>query len=224
MKAAIQRIPVFGATIRAQGKTGHAGEGAIIRQRTGNAVTRTAVRAVGEGIAEPPIGRVEHVCKASAAHGHIRADQNPLRPSLGRAFLNDKAFRQGRVERNVFPLQRGYPRQGRKIGAKAQGKPLNGGSRSLHFNTHTAIGIAYRTAQAAAQGNPVHMGPEPHTLHPPRHNENTSALCCRRVLFHGMTLPRLTSGARGPDRTAESPPPPRVEAHIFPLPGHCHAC
>ena len=74
MKAPVSRIFIFLQTGRTHRKHRHGRLRTIVGKGARNRKARTAVRAVGEGVARAAIGRRKDLCEACPAHGCIRSD------------------------------------------------------------------------------------------------------------------------------------------------------
>ncbi len=88
MKAAVERIVVLSSTGRAQREVAHCGFVAVVGHILHDRKARPAVRAVGEGIGEAPIGRVKDLTQAIVAGGGVGRDQCAMRgagPGYGRS-------------------------------------------------------------------------------------------------------------------------------------------
>ena len=72
MIAPVQRILIFGAALPAHRKTRHRRVGPVVRQPVDDGVTRPALRAVGERIAEAPRDGIAHFRQAVGADEVIR--------------------------------------------------------------------------------------------------------------------------------------------------------
>ena len=115
MKAPVCRIAILRLAGFAQGERGHGGGGAVIRNRTDDAETRTAMGAVGEGIAEAPVGGAGDLFQAGWAYACVRRYLGVN--ATASAFDNEKAGRKGclAVHRfDAFDLgqRRRFPPQG----------------------------------------------------------------------------------------------------------------
>ena len=71
MEAPVEGVEVLGSARLAHRKRGHRGAGAIVRQGGDDRPARPAVGAVGEGVAEAAVGRVECLGQAVGAGGGV---------------------------------------------------------------------------------------------------------------------------------------------------------
>ena len=132
VKPAVEGLFVLAAAVGAHVEAPHSGVGAIVGERGDDAETRSAIRAIGEGVGAPPILWVKNLREAFVAGGDIGQHDRGLgaallavanrelreavglEPGLGRRWA-----RGGRVGRTVPPG--GRSRRGPWRGAGADG-------------------------------------------------------------------------------------------------------
>ena len=200
MKTPIQRIFILRPAIRTQRKTGHAGEGSVVGQTAGYAVSRAAVRTVGKGVAVTSVLRVEHIRQTFVTYGDIRTDQDSLCASAARAFLDEEDIFPFLLKGCSLAFQRDNTRQRRQFGTQSQSKAVQFRTVPLNVDAHAAIGIAHRSGKPAFQRKPIHMRTEAYPLYLPGYGEHVSCLCRRNFFFHMPSVARRGAGARGEGR------------------------
>src|SRR6266566_3712215 len=75
MKAAIQRIVVFGLACSTHREKCHRSARPVVRNIADDGESRATIRAIDEGIAKPPIARFEQLAQTIVASGHVGRDQ-----------------------------------------------------------------------------------------------------------------------------------------------------
>lgn len=78
MEPAIERIVVFAVAFRAHRKSFHARRRAVIGQVFDDREPGSAIRAIGEWVSIPAIGRIEDLLQAIGAGGDVRQHENRL--------------------------------------------------------------------------------------------------------------------------------------------------
>jgi hypothetical protein len=112
MESPVERVFIFGAAVRTEGKAGHGGMGSVIGDIVYDSKTRAAVCAIDEGVEVASVGRIKQLTKAFAAYCRIGGDVciSAARCAAGYYLKGKIAFR--RNGRSAYP---GDCRQGWKI-------------------------------------------------------------------------------------------------------------
>ena len=134
VEAAVKRIRVLAGAVRAEGKAGHGGGGAVVGNGARDGVARSAVGAAREGIAVAAVSRVAHIPEAVSADAHVGADEHavaavPGAPGYGEAGLVRKKgdFAEGEARETG---------EGRKLRREPVPEGRDGAARPLDFDAH----------------------------------------------------------------------------------------
>ena len=197
MKAAIRRILIFLAASGTQNKIPHRSIGPVVRNIDDNRVTRPAIRAVGEGISEAPIARIEQFLAAIIASGQIRKNVNGF-PGVVVAGKNFKARGACRGEPRGFAYRYHGSSRPLLLQSRFEAAQLFGGT--FNFN-HQACGrIQHPSRQRQFRGQPVNEWPESDSLNgSPQGNTQTLR---RGFCRQGLCRQSHGESNRCPDSTA----------------------
>ena len=112
-KTAVPRVLVFTTAGRTHLEARHRGQRPVVRQVANDREPRAAVCAVGEGVAESPVGGIEHLAPAVGAGGEIRRDRNLALDGAGAGHDREVARRRrGRDGGRAQSLDRRCGRRG----------------------------------------------------------------------------------------------------------------
>jgi len=98
VKTTVRRVIVFTTTVVAHFKRLHGGVRTIIGEGFDNGKTGTAIRAVGERIEIPSIGRIEDFTQTVIAYGDIGQDESRLLTTQ-LTLTDDKSLKPHRVKK-----------------------------------------------------------------------------------------------------------------------------
>ena len=161
MKAPVLGIFVLPAAGRTHVEDCHGGLGPVVRYPPDQGKAGTAIGAVGEGIAKPPVLGVADFTGAIIAKAHVRRN-NRLGAAKTGAGGNDKGLLpQGRRRFGLHPL---HSSQGRGLPSELADKQVQAGRRPLHLDLHPPGGVAHPTRQVMAPGQAIDKGAETHPL------------------------------------------------------------
>ncbi len=161
MEAAVERVLVFGGTVRAERETRHGGVGPVVGDVTDDGETRAAVGAVDERVAIAPIGRVEQLAQAVGADAHIRRDGH----KGGRVIFGMDDLEAAKAARRLpGHAQLIDARQGWGFGAQGVDKLIQHLPLTVDFDVDPGGGIAHPTGQPQARGQAIDERPETDAL------------------------------------------------------------
>ena len=162
MEAAIVDIFILRAACSAHGKLSHRGAAAVVRDVAHDRETRSAVRAIDEGIEIPAIGGVKQFTEAVITDRNIRRDQcaNRLARVTGENLELTVAIAGKFADGNS-----GYAGKSWRFPRQAQEKVFHGLGRPLNFDCDAGGGIADRPGQIEFGGEPEDVRAEPDSLH-----------------------------------------------------------
>ena len=161
VEAAVRRVLVLGGAVLAHGEAAHRGVGPVVGQAHGDREARAAVGAVDEGIAAPPVGRVEQLGQAVVTDGEVGRDERAgRRRRVGSRRWRTPARRSGAPAR---------ARRRRHAPRGAPRRPVGRGTRRAAAGPldldEDAVGVVADVAgQAERGGQAVDEGPEPDPL------------------------------------------------------------
>ena len=163
VKAAVGGVVVLGLTSRAHRKASHRRGGPVVRNTQHDRVARTAVGAVGEGVAMPAIAWVVDLREAVVADGRVDADRHVGRPGIVALDDAEPGISTGWLQN--LGDDPGNARQRRRIidqPARQLGDPLG---RAFDLDQHAGAVVQHVAGQAECNCMPVHERPEPDALH-----------------------------------------------------------
>ena len=146
--APVLRVAVLGRAFRAHRKPGHGGMRAVVGNARDDGKARPAVRAVDEGIAVPPVLRVQQLRLAVRAQAQIRRDRGPGGSRVGGQDRKPIAAKRWRLRR----IQGEEHRAGRAVGANARDQGMAGIGPALAVDFDPIRGIANKARQAERLG------------------------------------------------------------------------
>ena len=162
MKAAGAGVVILRLTGGAHRKTPHGRTGPVIGKGLDDAVTRAALNTGCKRIAVAAIVRIEYFLEAIGAGGEIR-QHNGRTPVGHRAGRNHEVmFRLGRNPTGAAPMDSGrWP----DLRIEPGQKTLQRLWRAFDFQRNAGAGIADKTAELLARGQPMHERAKSYALH-----------------------------------------------------------
>ena len=164
MKAPVVYVFVFLPAVFAQLKSGHGRVAPVIGDVSDNGEPRAAVRAVYEGIAVPPVLRVEQFLEACAARGDIRGDMyccggvGPARQYPERWLTTGDDF--------LNPDTGQFSKRGEVL-PDVRYEIIYGLPRSLYLCHNTVAPVLHKTIQTMAVCTGIDKGSEADPLYGP---------------------------------------------------------
>ncbi len=137
MKAAIERVVVFGLTLGAHGELCHRGLRSVVGDATGNCESRSAVCAIQEGVTIAAITRIEQLAKAVGAGGGVCRNSGA---DTAEHFAGDDAKTGFSRGRHVGGENRIDARQRRRFRGESLQEDPNVSQRPFEFNGD-AVGV-----------------------------------------------------------------------------------
>ena len=184
VEAAVPGVLVLAAAIGAEQEPCHRGQRPVVRNADDDREPRSALRTVDEGVAEPPIVRIEELSEALVAGRDVRRDRR--RPTRRRACLDDEL---------------GVPTWGRRLGkngihTRERGclatqvgrEPIELGGLSLGLDDHSLAVIEYETRELMPTREPVDERPETYALDETGDQKPPSFALRHRVIVAFLTL------------------------------------
>ena len=189
MEAAVERVVILGPARRAHHEAAHRGVRPVVGHRVDDAEPRTAVRAVGEGIAIAPIGRVANLGQAIVAGcdvgHHQRASRRPS-SSLSRMVKPRYGTASSHTGSRLWTTARGGQSRSEPQEAGLEGRP-----RAFELREHALRGVGHPPVEGELGGEAVDEGPETDPLHRATHDHP-------QPFTHGR--PRLAGESSRPTR------------------------
>ncbi len=162
METAVDRIVVFGAAGRAQGEGAHRRAGAIVGNAQHDGQARSAVGAVGEGVAVAALRRVEHLRDTGYATGGVRRHTGVC------ATLSAGQDRETGVKRQrlgVLPINTLDACQRRRLLPQTVHERRQSVIGAADMDQHPQSVVADRAAQIQELRQPPDRGPKSDALH-----------------------------------------------------------
>jgi len=170
VKAAVQRIIIFGLAGGTHLEGSHGGQGTIIRHIRNNGKTGTAVGAVRKRVSIAPVFGIKHLLPTFIARGHIRGDQYISHLYLAFAnFKTERTLGRNGVALHVLNLGKGRGCLNEIVKERVQRR---GGP--FHFNDDTGGRVLDPPLQTELSRKTVHEGSEAHPLDNPFHTNMES--------------------------------------------------
>ena len=159
--AAVERVLVLAAAVRAHGESGHGRPRPVVGEAADDRVARAAVRAVGEGVAVAALAGRRDLLEAVRAGGDVGGDEDEARGGARRADLEAPAALE-RGGTDVEPLDDGQgrepgPQGGRELVADRRG-------RAFDVDLDAGAGVLDPAVEPEAAGQAIDVGPEADAL------------------------------------------------------------
>jgi hypothetical protein len=167
MKAAVDGILVLFTALVTHPEEPHGRVRAVVRQLLDDAEARTAIGAIGEGIAVAPVEGIHHLGQAIVTGGDVGENQRCFWTSRTRPD-RELGKSAGIEESGLKALDR---RAGRTLGVKTAPKLIKQRDRTLHVDHDPLRSVPDLTVQAEFRGEPVNKGAETDSLYSPSHNQ-----------------------------------------------------
>ena len=165
MKATVRRVTVFLRAVLAKGEGRHRRLGAIIGNACHDAQTRSAMRAIGEGIAIAPSRRIVYLGRAGRAHSRVRRH---LRVCLARHAFRDAEL-SGQIALKRAAIDPINATERRLIAFEAREERQQVARRAPGEDQHALRVVAYLSDETAFPREAPNIGSETHPLHATAH-------------------------------------------------------
>ena len=161
VKPPVQRVFVLPPAVGAHPEGGHGRLLAVVRDVADDRVARAAVRAVGEGVEEPAVLRIEDVVEAVVTRGQVRWNGDV--PLLGRLAGDDGELARV-LERDRLPRQLADLRGGRASRAEVGHEGIDRFVTAERVDDHARGVVVNTTLDAFACGELIDPRPETDAL------------------------------------------------------------
>ena len=165
VEAAVGGAAIFALTGLAHGERRHGRIGAIVGDGLDDAQTRPAMCAIGEGIAEATLERIDDFLGASRANRGVRRDLSVR--VAGKTLGDPKSRRQRTGENARFDLI--DPRQRRRFALKADDEILDGASAPPDARQNALAIVENLACEVELARNAPDRRAETYALHPATH-------------------------------------------------------
>jgi hypothetical protein len=163
VEAPVGGVLVFGGASVAHGERRHRRQRPVVGQVANNRVPGSAVGAVDQGVAVPPVTRIEELTKAVGADG--RVDGHPPAPGRGVVALDDPKRFRGPVDRGAGHRPDGVDAgEGRRLARQSGHELVEDLLVRPRLDRHPRRIVAHGSRQPEVRGQPVDERPEPHPL------------------------------------------------------------
>ena len=177
MEAAVGRVLVLAAAVRAHWEAGHRRVRPVVWDREHNREPGTTARAVDEGVAVPAVGLVEKLAQAFVAAGDVRRDQ---RRGACRSAQNDLELA---LPARPEPLD-AQAFQARQLGslfAEQHSEGVERGRGSLRLDHDPIAVVQHEAAEPLPMCKSVHERPEADPLDDALDPESAALPCDHRA-------------------------------------------
>ncbi|OQA96753.1 MAG: hypothetical protein BWY25_02215 [Chloroflexi bacterium ADurb.Bin222] len=195
VKAAVGGVFVLGTTGVAEREDAHGSIGPVVGDVRDEGEARPAIRAVDEGVAVAPVGRIEQLPQAIGTSRHVRRDEHET--SCLRLRMADLERRVA-IRGDRCRLQRSDVRERGRLSAQPGEERRQRLRVGFGFDVHAAGVIQHPAAHAEPPRQVVHEGTETDPLH---HAGDRNPQRPRRHIFRLHEIPSV-AGRRYPSRSS----------------------